>query len=1824
MDAGDVFTLYTSTASPRGTASAVTSAKILMQYEAASSSARLGSFVWREIGARAPGAGAPVTPSAVDEEALRQMMEGTVMTGYFVPRLGEPIAQRMNVWFDLVEGGAAGVSATAAALVSGKKGALYWAPERAPRVASVDCSLPIDDITDVVVSKKSRAFRTGPGARARPGCCVTLVAKGGYSMNFEAASKEALTRWTSGLAALASASGKKMSEKARAPVAARGVLPVHLISDVFLGMQSAGFHAAMTAKNTGTNAGAPLPPPAPADEDSCFTLVSSRGLSLDLEGASPEDTQQWLRRLSAIINDSGKDIVLAAETDQSQSPSPSPTHTQMQTMTMTPVGAATTPKETAPAPAHAAETHWKVSAPQPASQADFKDAATVVAEAEAEAKAKAGVAAAAAAAQSLMLSGCPFLFHYLSQARGELCHAQTTLSFVAAQPGRDSDGGSGGGGGGGGSLVLRADSPCPAPSVPYRVLSPAATDPSRACVWESRIALEGLSDVYVGSTHGLFASEPALAASAGRDSSRCVSLVSDSAPRSFQWDLEAPSGAAFVDWLNAFNAVLQGLDQEVAVAVAEGEGEGEGGDAGAGADGERLGQTTPLRSDAKPVALDSLRRGAYFYLYESSAPPAGAGPVAAADAAAHAGATSKKLILMFYNDDPARPLHPTEQLLLAGAGNGAGAGSDPSQARTSLFYRYVARAESPSAQAAAAVSPLATDSCVPVASVSDFLLGRATPLMCHSALASLACNDRCFSLVLGAADRPADAGRAHELGLECVEADQMAAWLEGIMEVSNQASGGNGSGDGDGGAELADPSIATTATATAASTPHPQPQPQPQFQAHKPAPLQLPDTPAGASITTMPFSSSASTAAVATPAAPSPFTTVPAATAAADSKPSPRPEALGATDPSVQLLQHGCFVHAWEDYEAPRRARVFLFWAHAAAPTAVATAAAPATGQSAGGALYWNYAPEEEAGEVGGATTEALVATAASAGAPLPAADSPLWTKSPHRRLTLEAVQSIYLGTVAAIFQRAATAAATATGAAAPAPRPSCVLSLLADDDLLNAEWADGRARAQWFDALRAVVRASLGRNLIRVELGAEDENEAGAEWYNVQEGVFPLQLAATAAQTAQAQAQMQQQPGTVASDQSQPQPQSPNQSQSHALEQLARGMDFESWSFVPAAAAGSGAGTGAAPQAMAVQRRPITLFFQQTPEDSVVFFVWVERPAQPPAAAASGAELRQARAWARSIRHSRELAQGSGSSSGAPSFPHLAVSAISDLHIGKNLPIFTAPLSSASAPSRALLADECVSIVASAEGAAGSVASAATAGTPAVELHLVATRGIAQVASVISAVTALLELDGVRLAQPLWDVLRAEEHMAALPVAAPVAVAAAAAPVAAAPASVSAAPVAAAAPPAPVEVPQLVPLRKGGVFWLWKFASEAGAASPTPTPAQRHVSRRQVLLRWLPNDELGELHWSTLGGSGSGADAGEAGAMGVSSITDFLIGAEAAPFAPGCLVASRDPRTGLSGAPVPRHASDESCFSILSCLPGAPPLELHLETETPDVAVVNAWVHGLSVLLQSGGRSLTEEPAASALQQSPTPPQQDPAVALLSVAPVVEAATAAPVVALVASLAPAAGPSVAHELTPLQSESATGAATVRVHLGHDDDDGHDNADDDDVHVVVSASTPLPVPAPAAAAPAPLDAEPTLSAPVSAPAPGVDTAIVAQPQPQQEQEQEQQSPALPPLSTPPTLTEVLGLVRALHRAALDRSLASYSEAQLDLALASIRDAAVTQPRQCSPSVLPVLRTRQRLHARSPWEAWIAMCTAHFLLFSFLLCFVVRFLSRVHG
>ena len=1374
----------------------------------------------------------------------------------------------------------------------------------------------------------------------------------------------------------------------------QGMLRCEMISDVFLGCQSEAFRSSAAAS---------------AVEDRCFSLVSRMG-SLDLEAASLADAQAWLSKLSAIINESGKDIVLTAGAEQTQATAAAPAATIIPAKTATDaLGPATT----------SSSEHWKVSVDEPAA-AKQPVAATAVEEKK-DSSLQNGAAAPKATApvshdigaHARMVSGPgqPFLFHYLSADSKQLTRARTLLTFVSTKNQSQ---------GSGGYFLLKTVAPSLRPTCTHAcVTEPHAfhsnsADPDEhsgeLCIWETRISLDVLCDVFVGSEHGLFASSPSLR---GLDSSRCVSLVSDEAPHGACWDLEAPSSQEFIEWLNAFNAILQTTDQEIAVQ-----------------------SSTPIAVEAPAPAvatvatpaassLDLLRAGSYFYLYSGVA--ANGSGVSSSSSASGSGGVHKRLILMFFNDDVSRPLFFPEQ---------CNAITDPlatpQQQRCSLFYRFVQQV---APQSSVPLTPRPTDECISIYSISDFLLGsvsahnppcddhralacsahfsclliscvcavslssKQTSLLCLNPLASFAPNSACFSLMLSRLNPETSSLEPEELALECVNPAHMAAWLEGVMEVSN------------GGASTPPSAAPPVDVNPADKDALPLLTPQKSLPSiasyilppgqHKPSGLIVPSTPAGV-IPTEPVW----TTVVPDPKSPNSERVDQSLLSIEHVVSSPRINALPPRDPVLLRLAAGLACQLWSNYASPERSDIWLFYSAVGASDS--TLSNEGGKRSQGGFFFWNPLSADQLRQVQSGQK--------------PQADSPLFKQCAHRCFNVDDVSSIYLGKLASIFAHTATASA----------RPAALLSILTSDDLINVEFAGtaGPAeRSRFLADLREVFRANLAKNLIKVEfqedspaatvVAASMEGQSSfevSEWFNLQEGAYPLQLAQqpTPATAGVALPSTAVTPATTSSCT----PLSPNAS-NQALCEFARGMEFVSWSF--------------APNSVAVQQVPITLFFQQTPEDHVIFFVWVPRN---PGAEVDPTEVQKAKDWSRSIRHSRELAFGARK--GAPWYSHLAVSAISDLHIGKNLPIFTA-----STQGTKLLADECVSIVASAEGAAGSVASAATLAVP-VELHLVATRGITQIARIISAVTTLLELDGQPVDEVLRRVLRLGEgipnhvleNVQALPAAALVAPPAPSAAAAATPAFDA----------GQVVPPQLHPLRNGSVFWLWKFASESNPSSAA-SAAPRAVTRQKVMLRWTPNAELGELSWTSAYLSGPGAATAAArpsatsGSMYVSSISDMFIGAEAAQFAPSCLVTSLD-ATGRpygGAAPSTRVVTDDASFSIISMEPGN---ELHLESEVAgspaDIKTVQDWVEGLTFLLQSGGRSLTEEPASSASAQFEQPQQP----AATRAAPAAEAtegrSSAAPLVAasnspvLTAAPAPAVAPApVAAAVAPLPALSS-------------------------------------------------------------------------------------------------------------------------------------------------------------------------------------------------
>lgn len=458
----------------------------------------------------------------------------------------------------------------------------------------------------------------------------------------------------------------------------QGMLRCEMISDVFLGCQSEAFRSSAAAN---------------AVEDRCFSLVSRMG-SLDLEAASIAESQAWLSKLSAIINDSGKDIVLTGG-EQPQAATHATISIPAKTAANTPASAASTASSS---------DHWKVSVDEPAAKHAMAPVATVE---KKDSPLQNGAStpksnAAPPLSQDLgaharMVSGAgqPFLFHYLSADSKHLTRARTLLTFVSTKNQAQ---------GSGGYFLLKTVAPSLRPTCPHCcVTEPHAfhsnsADPDEhsgeLCIWEARISLDVLCDVFVGSEHGLFASCTSLR---GLDSSRCVSLVSDEAPQGVCWDLEASSGQEFIEWLNAFNAILQNTDQEIAVQ-----------------------SSTPVAIEAQvpaaevgPAAppassLDLLRSGSYFYLYSA----------VGSNGSSRAPPVHKRLILMFYNDDVSRALFFAEQCNAI-----MDPQATPLQQRCSLFYRFVQRVEPLSSTP---LSPRPTDECISIYSISDFLLGSAS------------------------------------------------------------------------------------------------------------------------------------------------------------------------------------------------------------------------------------------------------------------------------------------------------------------------------------------------------------------------------------------------------------------------------------------------------------------------------------------------------------------------------------------------------------------------------------------------------------------------------------------------------------------------------------------------------------------------------------------------------------------------------------------------------------------------------------------------------------------------------------------------------------------------------------------------------------------------------------------------------------------------------------------------------------------------------------------------------------------------------------------
>jgi hypothetical protein len=162
-------------------------------------------------------------------ETTKAMAAGRVFTGYFANQsLHEPIRQDLFVFFDTMDGQA---TTPADAASRGKKtvapskekaphsypgGALYWSVVARDgslyRTRAADLSLPLSEIEDIYLGKRTTAFTLPFAAHARDECCFSLIAKNRTHMNFEAKTAVTLVSWLLGLKRLVQAN-KKMTEQ---------------------------------------------------------------------------------------------------------------------------------------------------------------------------------------------------------------------------------------------------------------------------------------------------------------------------------------------------------------------------------------------------------------------------------------------------------------------------------------------------------------------------------------------------------------------------------------------------------------------------------------------------------------------------------------------------------------------------------------------------------------------------------------------------------------------------------------------------------------------------------------------------------------------------------------------------------------------------------------------------------------------------------------------------------------------------------------------------------------------------------------------------------------------------------------------------------------------------------------------------------------------------------------------------------------------------------------------------------------------------------------------------------------------------------------------------------------------------------------------------------------------------------------------------------------------------------------------------------------------------------------------------------------------------
>lgn len=133
-----------------------------------------------------------VAGPAADKEAVLAIQAGAIFTGFAQNREGKYVKKAINLFYEQ----------------DGKTGTLYWS-SAAARVKSQACSLPLRQITEILVGKHSTVLRSNIADNSPDELCFTLVTPN-VAIDLEAPNTQTLNNWLYGIQGALSEGGYRV------------------------------------------------------------------------------------------------------------------------------------------------------------------------------------------------------------------------------------------------------------------------------------------------------------------------------------------------------------------------------------------------------------------------------------------------------------------------------------------------------------------------------------------------------------------------------------------------------------------------------------------------------------------------------------------------------------------------------------------------------------------------------------------------------------------------------------------------------------------------------------------------------------------------------------------------------------------------------------------------------------------------------------------------------------------------------------------------------------------------------------------------------------------------------------------------------------------------------------------------------------------------------------------------------------------------------------------------------------------------------------------------------------------------------------------------------------------------------------------------------------------------------------------------------------------------------------------------------------------------------------------------------------------------------